>query len=281
VTFTLGDPTLAHRSAGEEFARVVAGTPGAEVTLPLQVSLPTTFPLAAHRPRYTVRHLLKTATVPDGPVRYVSEARPDRGADSSGVTYASTPEATFVPSLVEAELTDVTASVALPRGLTDDLALFAAFVDHRVVVRLCTLENEALLQGSADKAVPGLLQLPGLRRRGAPRPLADEVARGAADVEEMGGSCDAIVAHPQRYWQMVADGTLGRLGAVGIKVSRTRMIGPDLMLLGDFRAAVTLLETGTSTLHLRRGPEHDTATATIRLGLAVHLPQHFLLLELG
>jgi hypothetical protein len=279
MTYVLADPTLAHRSAGEEFARVVAGAPTGEVAVPLAVSLPATFPLAAHRPRYTVRHLLKTATVPDAPARYVSEARGP--SDTAGVSYAQTPEAAFRPSLTEAELTDLRATVPLPAGMSADPALLAAFVDHRVVVRLCTVENETLLRGSADKAITGLLGLADLRRRRAPGPLADEIATAAADVEEMGGSCDAIVTHPRRYWQMVLDGTLARLDEIGVRVSRTRMIGPDEMLFGDFRAAVTLLETGTSTLRLHRGDDGESVSAEIRLGLAVHLPQHFLLLDLG
>jgi hypothetical protein len=283
TSYLLADPGLSRRTAGEEFVRVVMTSTDDDVTVRLAVSLPTTFPLAQHRPRYTVRHLLKTATVPDGPVSYVSEARPLDAPDSAGTTYASTPEATFVPDLVTAELTDVVAEVALPTGLTRDPALLAAFVDHRLIVRLCTVENEALLQGSADKAVTGLLHLPGLRVRTADGALAPALRRAAAEVEEMGGSCDAIVTHPERYWEMVADGTLANLNGVGLRVSRTRMINRDQLLFGDFRAGVTLLETGLSTLRLRRGAGpagSDVATAGIRLGLAVHLPQHFLLLDL-
>jgi hypothetical protein len=283
TSYLLADPGLSRRTAGEEFVRAVLTSPDDDITVPLAVSLPTTFPLAKHRPRYTVRHLLKTATVPDAPVSYVSEARPPDAADSAGTTYASTPEATFVPDLVTAELTDVVAEVALPAGLTRDPALLAAFVDHRLVVRLCTVENETLLRGSADKVVTGLLHLPGLRHRSADGAMAAVVRRAAAEVEEMGGSCDAVVAHPDRYWEMVTDSTLANLGGVGVRVARTRMIGPDQLLFGDFRAGVTLLETGRSTLRLRRGAGPaggDLATAGIRLGLAVHLPQHFLLLDL-
>jgi hypothetical protein len=127
--------------------------------------------------------------------------------------------------------------------------------------------------------VTGLLQLPGLRHHRADGPLPAEIVRAAADVEEMGGSCDAIVAHPRRYWQLAESGMLGRLSEAGVRVSRTRMIAPDELLLGDFRAGVTLLETGTSAIALRPGPgAARTVVASLRIGLAVHLPQHFLLL---
>ena len=286
MRYLLADPALTRRTPGEEFARCVLGHAGEAVSVEVGGSLPATFPLAEHRPRYTVRHLLKTATVTEDPARVVSEAL-DRGeADGpapqvTGESYRQTPEADFVPALTQARLTDVSVSVPLPRGLTADPALLAAFVDHRVVVRLCTVENEILLQGSADKAITGLLRLPGLRSRRAAGPLGAEVAAAAAEVEEMGGSCDAIVTHPLRYWEMVESGMLGRLAQAGVRVSRTRMIAPDQMLLGDFRAAVTLLETGVSAIALRLGGG-DTCLvqAGLRIGLAVHLPQHFLLLSL-
>ncbi|MEV0729887.1 family 3 encapsulin nanocompartment shell protein [Polymorphospora sp. NPDC050346] len=282
MRYLLADPNLTHRGPGEEFARAVAADRGGPVTVRLAVSLPTTFPLAAHRPRYTVRHLLKTATVVDETVRFVAEPPAPDGPQSSGDRYGATPEARFHPQLAQTKLTELAAGVPLPAGLTDDPALLAAFVDHRVVVRLCTVENEVFLHGSADGAITGLLHLPGLRRRAAPGPLGAEVVRAAARVEEMGGSCDGIVVHPDRYWELVHDGLLGRLAEAGVRVSRTRMIAPDLMLFGDFRAAVTLVEPGVSTLSLRPGAGPDGAdlvTAALPVGLAVHLPQHFLLLE--
>ena len=94
----------------------------------------------------------------------------------------------------------------------------------------------------------------------------------------MGGSCDGIVAHPRDYWRMVESGLLGRLAEAGVRVSRTRMIAPGRLLLADFRAAATLLDPQTSALRLvdtHDGPAVDAATT---VGLAVHLPQHLLLL---
>jgi hypothetical protein len=274
LRYLLADPALTTRTAGEEFARVVAGAPGTDVTVGLAVSLPTTFPLAAHRPRYTVRHLLKTATVTENQVSIVSEAAGQLA--TSGVSYESSPEAQFRPSLTQTRLTEVTARVALADGLANDPALLAAFTDHRVVVRLCTVENQVLLHGSDDGAITGLLRLTGLRRDKSSDDLGTVVTRSAADVEEMGGSCDGIVVHPLRYWEMVHSGLLGNLGTAGVRVSRTRMIAPNQLLFGDFRAAVTLLEPGRSTLALRG----DVIEATVEMGLGVHLPQHFLLMEL-
>lgn len=270
-------------SPGDEFAAAVLAAGGSDTELRLAASLPTLFPFAEHRPRYTVRHLLKTRTVAGGPVPVVVEAPEPDAAEVSGTTYAASPEAAFVPRLAAAGLTDVTATVSVPPGLRGDHTLLAAFFDQRVIVRLGTVENEVLLHGSHDKVIPGLLDLPGARRRTATGPLDDEVLTAAAEVEEMGGSCDGIVAHPVRYWQLLGSGLLSKLGEAGVRVSRTRMIGPEQLLFGDFRAAVTLLETGTSDLAMRRGagPDGgDVITAGLRMGLAVHLPQHFLLVDL-
>lgn len=280
----IADPALAGGSVGEQFARAVAAAAGPDVRIELPVALPAVFPLAAHRPRYTVRHLVRSATVAGEPVSYVAEPPAAGGPGAAGARYADTPEATFVPRVAQAGLTTATATVPLPEGLLDDPVLLARHVDYRVVVRLCTVENEVLLHGSADGAVTGLLHLPALRRRTTHRPLDEQLAGAAADVEEMGGSCDGVVAHPRLYWQLVHSGLLGRLADAGVRVSRTRMIEPGRVLLGDFRAAVTLLETGTSELALRRGAAPgggDLIEATVRIGLAVHLPQHFLLLEAG
>ncbi len=284
--YLLADPTLSRRTAGEEFARVVHSgrDAGDDVAVQLAVALTTTFPLAKHRPRYTVRHLLKTTTAVDEPVSYVSEAPSDTGPAKSGAAYTDTPEARFRPVLATAELTELSVEVPLPKGISDDLALFAAWVDHRVVVRLCTVENDVLLNGSADRKVPGILNLRDVRRRPARGDLDDELTAAAAEVEETGGSCDGIVAHPDVYWRLVRSGLLARLGEVGVRVSRTRMIPAGQVLLGDLRAAVTLLDTGASTVALSRGAAEDGADvvrATQRVGLAVHLPQHFVLLDVG
>jgi hypothetical protein len=67
-------------------------------------------------------------------------------------------------------------------------------------------------------------------------------------------------------------------------VSRTRMIRPGQVLLGDFSAATSLLLPGIGTIAVRRGagPDGgDLIRATTRVGLAVRLPQHLMIMELG
>ncbi len=278
----LADPGLTQRSPGEELAWAVSNARDTDVCVPIRVHLTSAFPLFATRPRYTVRHLMKVATVTERTLAYVRESHDGAGGD--GTTYAALPEAGFAASIDDARLTEMSVQVEMPPGLTDRAALFAAFTDYRVLVRLGTVENEALLHGTPDGRIGGLLKLPGLRRARLDGDLAAAITDGSALVEDMGGSCDGITVHPALYWKLVSAGMLGKLGEVGVRVARTRLIPRDQVLLGDYRAAVTLLDPGTSLLTLRRkaGPNGgDVLEASTQIGLAVHLPQHFVLLSGG
>lgn len=266
------EPTTTETSPGRVFAAAVAE--GLR-SVPFRTHLPAAFPLFAARPRYTVRHLLRTAEVPDEPYPYVYE--PPRGelAALSGTSYATTPEAAFAPRLARADLTDLTVAMPLPDGLLSHPDQLAHYIDFRVLVRLSVVENESLLHGTADRAITGLLSLPGIRRARTVEPLVPAIMSAAASVEETGGSCDGIVAHPDVYWRLVREDALSRLAVSGIKVSRTRMMPRDVMLFGDFGAAATLLLPGVASITLDRGVVH----ATTRVGLAVRLPQHLLALS--
>jgi hypothetical protein len=282
-------PTMAGRTPGEELARTLGEEAGAdrfgETIVELPLSLPTTFPFFVDRPRYTVRHLLGTTDVADGDeIPYVQEPADAQATSRSGVSYAGSLEAAFRPRVERAPLTWVTVTVPVPDKLTAYPDLLARYVDRRVVVRVGTLENEILLHGSADAAIPGLLTVPGRRVVQGSGPLDTALTRAAALVEETGGSCDGIVVHPVVYWAMVESGQLARFNQVGVRVSRTRMIPRGQALLADFRAVATLLDPARSRLVFRRaaGPgEDDVIEASHRLGLAVHLPQHLVLLDLG
>jgi hypothetical protein len=275
-------PTVSGRTPGQELARRLDGEAQTVVDLPL--SLPTAFPLFAERPRYTVRHLLGATAVADGDeVPYVYEPADERAASRSAAFYAGSPEAAFRPRVENAPLTWISVNVPVPAGLTRHPDLLAHYVDRRVIVRLNTLENEVLLHGSADGAVRGLLTVPGLRTGQGDGSLDTALTRAAGLVEETGGSCDGIVVHPAVYWALVESGQLARFNQVGVRVSRTRMIPHGQALLADFRAVATLFDPARSRLVFRRGAESgegDVVEAAHRLGLAVHLPQHLVLLDL-
>ncbi len=275
------------RTPGQEFAARVSaafehGEDG-DVVVPFRQHLPAAFPLFASRPRFTVRHLLKTATVDDLPVPHVVEP-PARSQATSGTSYSRTPEAAFASRVQYAPLTDLCVNVELPAGLLEHESVFASYLDYRVLVRLSVVENQSLLHGTPDGAITGLLRLPDARRRTTEEALEEAILSTAADVEETGGSCDGIVAHPAVYWQLVRTGLLSRLATSGITVSRTRMMPRDRLLLGDFSAAATLLLPNVASVALRRGAGTDgvdVIEARTRVGLAVHLPQHLISLTWG
>ncbi|MEU9024760.1 family 3 encapsulin nanocompartment shell protein [Actinomadura sp. NPDC048394] len=280
LDYLIDDPALRERGPGEELAVAVARAAGGDAAVRVRRPLTALFPLASTRPRPTVREQTKGGTVTGGPLRYVRELPAD-GGGASGTAYRATPEAAFRAAAAKAELTEISVAVPVPAELTRDPALLARFVEHRVIVRLCTVENEVLLHGSGDGAITGLLNLDGLRRLDAPagEPM-DALMAACAEVEETGGSCDGLVMHPALYWRLVGAGALPALDAAGLRITRTRMIARDRVLLGDFRAGVTLLDGEESALALRVHGDTATITASMPLGLAVHLPQHFVLLSL-
>ncbi|GAA1974199.1 family 3 encapsulin nanocompartment shell protein [Amycolatopsis minnesotensis] len=267
---------------GEDFARAVAArTDEDEVVVPFHAYLPASFPLLETRPRYMVRHLLKVGRVREGHGAYLEEfTGVDRGP--SGTAYQATPESTFGSGLREAGFTDVEMALNVPVEFVRRPGLLASFIDYRMFVRMWTQENEILLYGSKDGKVEGLLNMKGLRHQTGRRDVFRELALAACEVEETGGSCDGAVMHPELYWLAAENGFLDRFKEAGVTVSRTRMVPRGKALLGDFRAGATLLNPNVSSLTLSRDPESAARriiTARTRMALAVHVPQHFVLLE--
>ncbi|QWF85332.1 family 3 encapsulin nanocompartment shell protein [Amycolatopsis sp. CA-230715] len=267
---------------GEDFARAVAArTDEDEIVVPFHAYLPASFPLLKTRPRYMVRHLLKVGRVREGHGEYLEEfTGVDRGP--SGTAYQATPESTFGSGLKEAGFTDVEMALNVPVEFVRQPGLLASFIDYRMFVRMWTQENEILLYGSKDGKIEGLLNMKGLRHQTGRRDVFRELALAASEVEETGGSCDGAVMHPELYWLAAENGFLNRFKEAGVTVSRTRMVPRGKALLGDFRAGATLLNPNISSITLSRDPgsaARRVITARTRLGLAVHVPQHFVLLE--
>lgn len=264
-----GPGALLARAVAE---RAAARSTDEEVSVRIATPLPATFPLAAERPRYTVRHLLQSRTSDASRAPYLSEEMV--GSDISGDSYGDSPESRFEPRVRYATTTRITARLGLPREISRNPELLAHAVDRRLVVRICTVENDVFLNGSADGAIPGIRHLPGIRTlRRSTNDLGALVAEICALVEETGGSCDAMVVHPADYWRLVSSGLLGHLVSVGVRVSRTRMIPPGELLFGDFRAALTIIDTDDSEVGLTPGAQ-DEIWASTRVGLAAPLPQH-------
>ncbi|PXX54916.1 hypothetical protein DFR70_12257 [Nocardia tenerifensis] len=250
--------------------------------------LPDYFPLLGTRRRFMVRHLIKMAKVHGERDRfYLREPLSEEEDNSpirigrSGTAYQSTPEAGFAAVAERTGFTDVSVSMSVPGEITRHVSEFEQFLAYRMFVRMWTRENELLLYGDPDARLPGLLTADGLRQA-----KADDLLSGmfgtAAEVEETGGSCDGVVMHTETYWRATESGQLARLRDAGVTVSRTRMIARDQILLGDFRAGATIYDPSDSTITLSEPNSVDrsrTITVTSRVGFALHVPQHFVLLQ--
>jgi Phage capsid family len=271
----LDDPTLQHRSPGQEFAAACCPpAPGAAVTL--RSSITTRFPLFKNRPRLTVRDLMKVAIVASGAVTYARETAA-AGDDRAIVSAATAPEAGFRTTAVRAGIAAIRARAPVPGELLNDPAALAALVDYRLLVRLCTAENGALLHGTGDGGVQGLLDTEGMRRQESQGPVRDTILAAAALCEHHGGSADGIVMNPADWWPLVGeDGFLASLDRAGVRINRTRLVPPGTAIVGDFQAGATVLDRQTATIRLVQ--EEDGALCVegeILEGLAVHLPGHF------
>lgn len=280
ITMKLDDPRLTSRSPGEEFALARARMAD-KATVTLRAAVSDLFPLAKRRPRYTVRHLLRHAELNQADeVVTFHETAPAVGEDTAA------PEWGFGVGATSVGVGTVRAAVPVPEQVLADPAALAAFVDFRLLVRLGTAENDALLNGDGGGGgIRGLLRTPGLRYAEPTGDVTQTLLKSAATCEWYGGSADGMVMHPDDWWPLLAEGALlDRLATAGVKISRTRMIPAGSVLVGDFTAAATLLDRRTSTLRMAAdgelpGPGHGIV-AEIREGLAVHLPGHFVLVRL-
>ncbi len=277
----LDDPELTRRGPGEEFALARARM-GDKARVRLRASISDLFPPAQRRPRYTVRHLLRKAVIGGESDEVVVFRERAANVDAN----AAAPEFGFEVDIATAPIRVIKAAVNVPHEILADPAALAAFIDFRLVVRLGTAENDALLNGDGRDNILGLLRTPGVRTAAEPAGTVGQTLTAAAALCEWhGGSADGIVMHPADWWPLATEGTfLDRLGAAGVRVSRTRMVPQGIAVVGDFSAAATLLDKRTSTIRLAGQDELPGAgpglVAEIEEGLAVHLPGHFVIATL-
>lgn len=279
MTPALDDPLLEERSPGQEFALAHARE-GLAAEVRLRASITTMFPPAKQRPRLTVRDLIRVTVVDRDEILYPRETL---AAEDPEAATALAPERRFRFSAERAVVGTVQASVRVPTELLGDPVALASFVDHRLIVRLCTAENEALLYGTGDRTgadgILGLLSTPGLRDEPPRAGVPESLLAALAGCEYHGGSADGIVMNPADWWPLLsAGGFLGQLAEAGVRINRTRMMPAGSALVGDFGAAATVLDRRTSTIRFAE-PDPEAAQPTvlgeIREGLAVHLPGHF------
>ncbi len=208
--------------------------------------------------------------------------KPDRPkprlADAAAVSESGLRrEAAFRFGVAQAELHPVQAWVQIPADLVDDPEGLAEFIDHRLLVRLATAENQALTIGEH-----GLLHHPELIRLPYHGDFAAGILAACDQIEQTGSTAHAMIINPRDYYLgLVGRGSLlADLAGNGTLISRTRMIPAGCALAGDFAEAVRLLDAGRSLIRVAEPPEGTFAHPGLAVcgevyeGLAVHLPTH-------
>lgn len=231
-------------------------------------------------PRLTVRGLLKRRPVASDMISFWSEHRPAPEQAAAVTESGLRQEATFQSGVEEARVYPVQAWVQIPEKLTVSRDGLTEYIDHRLLVRLATAENQALTIGPH-----GLLRHPEIARLPYRGEFADGILAACDAIEQVGSTAHAMIMNPADYYLRLAGrgSLLADLAANGTLISRTRMIPPGQALAGDFAEAVRLLDAGRSAIRVAQPPPGTFAGPGLAVcgevyeGLAVHLPTHLFL----
>lgn len=263
-------------SPGEQFVRAYLADPhGAEVRFDYTIT--DAFQPTRDRPRVTVRNLFKKRPVSGDVARFWSERRPPAAAAAAVHEVELRREAAFLSGTAQAKVYPIRAWVRIPDELADDPQELASFLDHRLLVRLATAENQALTCGEH-----GLLSHPEI----AELPYSGDYVAGLLaacnEIEQTGATPHAMIVNPVDYYRhLVGSGVLEDLARNATMISRTRMVRPGCAVVGDFAMAARLLDGGRSAIRVDQPPPGTFATegpavcAEVHEGLAIHLPTHF------
>jgi hypothetical protein len=232
------------------------------------------------KPRLTVRGLLKRRPVQAEVTSFWCERGPDQAQAAAVTDSGLRREAAFQPGVARARVHPVQAWIQIPAELAGDPDGLAEFIDHRLLVRLATAENQALTIGPH-----GLLRHPGIARLPYRGDFASGLLAACDEVEQVGSTAHAVIVNPADYYPgLVGRGSLlADLAANGTLISRTRMIPPGQALAGDFAEAVRLLDARRSVIRVAEPPPGTFAEPGLAVcgevheGLAVHLPTNLFL----
>lgn len=231
-------------------------------------------------PRLTVRGLLKRRRAASDVISFWSEHSPSPEQAAAVTDSHLRREAAFGPRVERARVYPVQAWLQIPEELAVIRDGLADYIDHRLLVRLATAENQALTIGPH-----GLLRHPEIARLPYRGEFPDGILAACDAIEQVGSTAHAVIMNPADYYLcLVGRGSLlADLAANGTLISRTRMIPPGRALAGDFAEAVRLLDAERSVIRVAEPPPGTFAGPGLAVcgevyeGLAVHLPTHLFL----
>ncbi|HEY7433090.1 MAG TPA: family 3 encapsulin nanocompartment shell protein [Streptosporangiaceae bacterium] len=232
------------------------------------------------KPRLTVRRLLPRRLAEGEVTSYWCERGPSPQQAGAVTESGLRPEAAFQSGVARAQVYPVRAWVQIPDELRGDPDGLAEFIDHRLLVRIATAENQALTIGPH-----GLLHQPGIARLPYQGDFADGLLAACDEIEQVGSTAHGVIINPADYYRGLAGrgSLLADLAANGTLISRTRMIPRGQALAGDFAEAVRLLDAGRSVIRVAEPPPGTFAgpglavCGEVYAGLAVHLPTNLFL----
>jgi hypothetical protein len=272
----------AQLSPGRVFAEAYAAD-GLQAHVEFNETITDSLTTSRRKRRYPARNMMKIVDLSSTPQRFYWHEGPAQPGDpdltESGMRreLASRYHRSPIP-----ELLPTTAWVQVPADLADDPEAFGPFLDYRLVARLSTAENHAIIRGEG-----GLLNMGGIERIESKGRFASTILAACNGAEQMGGTVDGLIINPADYYMFMGQGQLmADLERNGVFIVRTRLIEEGRAIAGDFGHGAVLFDSGRSVIRFADPPPGTFATSGIAVmaeiyeRVVVNLPANFFVVTL-
>ncbi|RWM48398.1 MAG: hypothetical protein EOR85_28225 [Mesorhizobium sp.] len=233
---------------GRSIARAcIRDHPEQELTFPFSLLTLENYSANRPTPRLTVRDQFKVVDLSQRESGYWYEMNSEEVVDAAeGVD--ALPE--FQCAFGYAETVDIyptRAWIGVHEAMFRDTEALTSFVATRLVPRLFTAEDHALLSGPY-----GLLNMHSIanveRVSGNPGICALEACN---TVEQQEATAGGMFLNPRDYWTMVrTSDAVRKLESSGVRITRTRLVPENQGIEGDFNLGTRLFEAGCATVKI-------------------------------
>jgi hypothetical protein len=272
----------AQLSPGGMFAAAYAAD-GVAAHVEYDVTITDSLTSSRRKRRYPARNMMKIVDLSTNPQRFYWHESPMRPGDPDVTEGGMRRELAnhFHRSPVP-ELLPTTAWVQVPDDLADDAETFESFLNYRLVARLSTAENAAIIRGEG-----GLLNIDGIERITSKGPFTSTILAACNAAAQMGGTADGVILNPADYYLFMGQGQLMTdLERDGVFIVRTRLIEQGTAIVGDFGHGATLFDSGRSVIRFAEPPAGIFAApgvavmAEIYERVVINLPTNFYVVTL-